>query len=78
MGLIPQSEIEQMQVITGGLEARYGDATGGLISLTTKGPSQVTSFGVEIETSQYLDPYGYNLASAYVSGPILKRKDNQF
>ena len=74
MGLIPQSEIEQMQVITGGLEARYGDATGGLISLTTKGPSQVTSFGVELETSQYLDPYGYNLGSAYISGPILKKK----
>ena len=74
MGLIPQSEIEQMQVITGGLEARYGDATGGLISLTTKGPSQSVSYGVELETSQYLDPYGYNLASAYISGPILKKK----
>ena len=74
MGLIPQSEIEQMQVITGGLEARYGDATGGLISLTTKGPSQVFSGGIELETSQYLDPYGYNLASAFVSGPIIKKK----
>ncbi len=27
--LIPQSEIEQLQVITGGIEARYGDVTGG-------------------------------------------------
>src|SRR5688572_9425202 len=35
--LIPQSEIEQLQVITGGIEARYGDVTGGLISLTSKG-----------------------------------------
>lgn len=72
--LIPQSEIDQMQVITGGLEAKYGDATGGLISLTTKGPSQKVQGGIEAETSQYLDPYGYNLLSAYVSGPIWKRK----
>ncbi|MEZ4906608.1 MAG: carboxypeptidase regulatory-like domain-containing protein [Saprospiraceae bacterium] len=71
--LIPHSEIDQMQVITGGLEAKYGDATGGLISLTTKGPSQRTAGGVEVETSQYLDPYGYNLVSAYLSGPIIKR-----
>ena len=69
---IPQSEIEQMQVITGGLAAKYGDATGGLISLTTKGPSPRLSGGLELETSEYLDPYGYNLASAYLSGPIWK------
>ena len=69
---VPPSEIEQMQVITGGLAAKYGDATGGLISITTKGPSQRFSGGAEIETSQYLDPYGYNLATAYLSGPIIK------
>ncbi len=74
IGLVPQSEIEQMQVITGGLEAKYGDATGGLISITTKGPSQKFSGGAEVETSQYLDPYGYNLASAYLSGPIMKKE----
>ncbi len=74
IGLVPQSDIEQMQVITGGLAAKYGDATGGLISITTKGPSQRFSGGAELETSQYLDPYGYNLASGYLSGPILKKK----
>jgi len=36
---IPDSEIEQLQVITGGVEARYGDVTGGIISITTKGPA---------------------------------------
>ena len=35
--LIPESEIEQLQVITGGIEAQYGDVTGGIISITTKG-----------------------------------------
>lgn len=73
----PQSEIEQLQVITGGIEARYGDVTGGLISLTTKGPSSVFSGAVEAETSELTDPYGYNLFSANLSGPILKNKTTE-
>ncbi len=54
---IPTSEIEQLQVITGGIEAQYGDVTGGIVSSTTKGPSSKISGGLEAETSQYLDPY---------------------
>jgi outer membrane receptor protein involved in Fe transport len=73
LGLVPQSEIDQMQVITGGMSAKYGDVTGGLISITTKGPSSQFSGGFEAETSQYLDPYGYNLLSGYLSGPIIKK-----
>lgn len=75
--LIPQSEIDQLQVITGGIEAKYGDVTGGLISLTTKGPSQQYSGGLEVESSELTDAYGYNLLSANVSGPLLKREDGQ-
>ncbi len=74
-GLIPQSEIDQMQVITGGVEAKYGDLVGGAISLTSKGPSSKFSGGVEVETSEYLDGYGYNLISANISGPILKNSE---
>lgn len=72
--LIPQSEIEQLQVITGGIESRYGDVTGGLISLTTKGPSSEFSGSFELESSELTDPYGYNLFNAYISGPIFKNK----
>ncbi|MDQ3017339.1 MAG: TonB-dependent receptor, partial [Bacteroidota bacterium] len=75
-GLIPQSEIEQLQVITGGIEARYGDVTGGLVSLTSKGPSAKLSGSLEIESSELTDPYGYNLFSGNLSGPILKNKSN--
>ncbi len=73
--LLPESEIEQMQVITGGIGARYGDVTGGIISITTKGPSAKFSGGVEAETSQYLDAFGHSLVGANLSGPILKRKN---
>lgn len=72
--LIPSSEIEQLQVITGGIAAEYGDVTGGIISITSKGPSTKYSGGMEMETSQYLDAYGYNLISANFSGPIIRKK----
>ncbi len=72
--LIPQSEIEQLQVITGGIEAKYGDVTGGLVSLTTKGPSSTLSGSIEAESSNLTDPYNYNLLSGNLSGPLLKDK----
>ena len=65
--LVPQSEIDQLQVITGGIEARYGDVTGGIISITTKGPSNQLSGGIELESSEYLDAFGYNEANDQVT-----------
>jgi len=74
--LIPETEIDQLQVITGGVEAQYGDVTGGIISITTKGPSAKYSGSLEVETSEFLDSYGYNLINGAVSGPIWKRKSD--
>ena len=54
---VPQGGIEQITVITGGVPAQYGDATGGIISVTTKGPSQNFFGGVEYVTSQLFDKY---------------------
>lgn len=70
---IPDSEIEQLQVITGGIEARYGDVTGGIISITTKGPSNEFNLNAEAETSEGLDAFGQSLVGMAVNGPILKR-----
>ena len=75
--LPPAQEIEQLQVITGGVEAQYGDLTGGVVSLTTKGPASKLSGGVEIETSKFLDSYDNNLINANLSGPILKSRDKK-
>ena len=73
--LLPESEIEQMQVITGGIGAKYGDVTGGIISITTKGPSARFAGGLEAETSEYLDAFGNSLVGLNLSGPILKKKN---
>lgn len=75
---LPKSAIEEVKVITGGLPANYGDATGGIISVTTRGPSSRYFGSMELVTSGFyfggddpdgydgkvfgLDSYGYNLA----------------
>ena len=77
---LPQDAIEQLQVITGGVDPKYGDATGGFIAITTRGPSKVYNGSAEVATSTFLDPYNYNLASLFLTGPIItqnKGKDNE-
>lgn len=67
---LPASAIEQLTVLTGGIPARYGDATGGVINITTRGPSEQYAGGVELVTSEFLDGFGYNLANFNLSGPL--------
>ena len=88
---LPKSALEEVQVITGGLPANYGDATGGIISVTTRGPSkeyfgsfEAVSSGVYLPGDDPLgydgrvvglDAQGYNLFEGMISGPILMKKD---
>ena len=74
---LPKGALEEVQVITGGLPANYGDVTGGIISITTRGPSanyfgsiEAVSSGIYIngeDPDGYdgkvigLDKFGYNL-----------------
>lgn len=70
---LPKSSIAEVSVVTGGLPARYGDATGGVISITTKGASRTYFGGVEFTTSKFLDDFNENILGFNVSGPILTR-----
>ncbi|NJC25087.1 carboxypeptidase regulatory-like domain-containing protein [Neolewinella antarctica] len=74
---IPDSEIEQLQVVTGGIEARYGDVTGGIISITTKGFSDKFTVTAEGETSEGLDNFGNSLGGVAISGPLLRDKQQK-
>lgn len=71
---LPATAIEQLQVITGGIPARYGDATGGIVNITSKGPAGQFNGGLEVQTSQFLDAYGYNLVNGNFTGPLIKSK----
>jgi outer membrane receptor protein involved in Fe transport len=83
---IPQAAIAQTEVITGGLPAQYGDAIGGVINTTTRGPSGEWFGNTEILTSlpfkyinnsdgaPLLDGQNYNLGAFTIGGPLLKKK----
>ena len=89
---LPKAALEEVQVLTGGIPANYGDATGGIISITTRGPSSQYFGSIEGVTSGFyikgkdpigydgkvygLDQFGYNLLEGMISGPLLMKKDS--
>ena len=73
-GNLPESAIEQVSVILGGVPAQYGDATGGIINITTKGPSRKFGGGLELQTSQFLDPFGSQRVGLNMTGPLFMNK----
>lgn len=73
---LPRAAISQLSVITGGTPAEYGDATGGIIQITTAAPSSEHTGSVEAITSQVFDRYGYNLIAVSGSGPLISKKDS--
>ena len=72
---VPKSALEQVTVITGGLPAQYGDATGGIINITTKGPSSKMNGAAEIQTTQFLDAFGSTIFGLNLMGPLYSKKD---
>jgi hypothetical protein len=67
--------IAEINTVTGGISAEYGDLTGGVVSITTRGPSNQFAGSVEAITSDLLDPYGYNTIEGGISGPIIVRNN---
>lgn len=82
---LPKSALEEISVITGGLPANIGDATGGVINISLRsassryvgGAEYITSGFATGETARGLDRYGYNLLEGSVSGPLLFQKDEE-
>lgn len=81
---LPKAAIQEVSVMTGGIPANYGDATGGIISVTTRGPSSFYFGGIDYLTSGYkigddtygLDRNAYNLLEGSISGPLFSKKDS--
>jgi hypothetical protein len=66
--------VEAITTFSSGVPARYGDASGGLITITTKGPSTFTQGNVQYEHS--VDGYNRNELTLNLSGPLIRRKDS--
>lgn len=71
---LPPSAIGQLEVINSGVPAKYGDFTGTVVNITTKGPSEKLQGGLEGLTSQFLDAFGYNLVNFNLGGPLIRKK----
>ena len=83
---LPKSAIEEVQVVTGGIPANIGDATGGVINISLRNSSAKWFGGGEVITSGLptadggaigLDKFGYNVVEGSISGPILFTKDDE-
>ncbi len=69
---LSQGTIDQVEVMQSGVSAKYGDAIGGIINITTKGVSKQLAGGVLLEKS--VDGYGHNLVNFNLSGPLFSKK----
>jgi outer membrane receptor protein involved in Fe transport len=68
-----QSSYGEIQVYQSGIPAKFGDATSGVVNITTRRPSNNFFNRFEMITSEGLDGYGYNTFEFLSAGP-LKRK----
>lgn len=69
---LSQGAIDQVEVLQSGVSAKYGDAIGGIINITTKGVSKQTAGGILLEKS--VEGYGHNLVNFNLSGPLFSKK----
>jgi outer membrane receptor protein involved in Fe transport len=72
---LPVSAVEQIDIITGGVSAKFGNSTSGVINISTKGGAKTFTGGVEVQSS--LDRWRFDLVNLNLSGPLVKNKDDK-
>ena len=75
---LPQKVLNKLQLLPVVFLRNMEMQTGGIISITTRGPSKIYTGGVEFVSSELFDDYGYNLASFDLSGPIFTKRFCRF
>ncbi len=68
---LSQGSIDQLEVMGSGIPAKYGDASGGIINITTKGVSSKLSGDILAQHS--IDGYNNSFVSFNLSGPLVKK-----
>ncbi len=68
------NNVEAITTFSSGIPAKYGDASGGLVTITTKGSTARTQGNVQYEHS--LDGYNQNQLTVNLSGPLLVKTDS--
>ena len=67
-----QGSVEQIDVIASGIPANYGDVSGGVVSITTRGSAPKLTGEVSLDHS--IDGYNNNQFNFSIAGPILKKR----
>ncbi len=68
---VSQGGIDNMEVISSGIPANYGDVMGGIVNITTRSVAQKFNGSVRLQHS--IDGYNNNLANFSISGPLYKK-----
>ena len=68
---LPRVAISEQEMLIGTIPAKYGDAQGGVVSVTTKSGAEQFFGTVGAYTSQGLDSYGQSLGEISLGGPIV-------
>jgi Carboxypeptidase regulatory-like domain/TonB dependent receptor len=71
--IINPQTVENLSVSIGGLPANLGDATGGVIQITTKGMSAKPTGSINFQHS--IDGYNNNQLNVNLRGPLYKKKE---
>ena len=69
---LSQGSVEQLEVISSGISAKYGDVSGGVVNITSRGVSQKLTGNVRLQHS--IDGYNNNLVSFSIAGPLYKKR----
>lgn len=72
-GGVPVSSYGEIQVYQSGIPAEFGDATSGVVNITTRRPANNFFNRLEVITSEGLDAYGYNTVEFLSSGPLIRK-----
>jgi len=69
-----QGSVDQVEVIQSGIPAKYGDVSGTVVNITSRGVAQKLTGDVRLQHS--IDGYNNNLGSFSLAGPIYKKTIN--
>ncbi|MBL7765338.1 MAG: TonB-dependent receptor [Chitinophagaceae bacterium] len=71
---LPVGSIDQLNLISNGMSAQYGNATGGIVGITTRGIQ--SEFGGSLQAQHSVEGYSNNLISLDLAGPFYSVKKN--
>lgn len=71
---LPVGSISNLELISNGMSAKYGNATGGIVGITTRGIER--KFNGNLQAQHSIEGYNNNLISLDLSGPLYSVKKN--